>query len=507
MNPLIKKLKAFPITDGEITSVRYFEHLTVPGPNPLKISIADTGAYYRVDMILRPAPDSHIGLAVCLPEPENWNGKFLGTGNGGGAGQIAEGGLLNGLSRRYAVANTDLGTSPNANDWIGHPDVFDDFGWRATHLMTTIGKALTAWFYGREPKYSYYYGGSTGGQQAFSEAQRYPEDYDGIVCLSPAFDRMRLHAFFIWNWQAIHSEPDGVFTPETVKAWRDVIIKRYGAECGSNPDDWFLCYPGRIKGNPMDDPELQKEAESILTPGQRNALRKIYDGPKDPVTGERFIAHFLPGTETEGLSLVDYSDKEAFDSGYFFPYDWASGKPIDGLKFSFHDDLWRCIEKLGPVLDARDPDLSAYKARGGKLFVVGGSSDAIIPYTGFLDYYRKVIELQGGIEETKKFFRFVLMPGFSHTIGGSGVQDVGSVGITATPRDADHDALMAMERWVEEGAAPERLLGTHFKTGEEGLAFDYARPGYVYPLVTKFMDGDPKDPENYCGEENPELYV
>ena len=87
MNPLIKKLKAFPITDGEITSVRYFEHLTVPGPNPLKISIADTGAYYRVDMILRPAPDSHIGLAVCLPEPENWNGKFLGTGNGGGAGQ------------------------------------------------------------------------------------------------------------------------------------------------------------------------------------------------------------------------------------------------------------------------------------------------------------------------------------------------------------------------------------------------------------------------------------
>ena len=490
------RLKAFSIDGGTVERVVRLESVTIPEPNVLHVQIADSGPYYRVEMILRPSEQSRIRVVVCLPEPENWNGKFLGTGNGGFAGTIAEMALLGGVSRRYAVANTDMGTSADPDECIGKEEIYKDYGYRATHLMTEAGKTLVEWFYGKKAQYSYFFGGSTGGQQAFSEAERYPEDYDGIVCLSPALDRVRLHTFFVWNWQQIHREKDGTFTPVQAADWRDSVVKVLGRRCGSNPDDLFLAYPGRIKTNPMDDPEIRKEAEK-LTEGQRRALRGIYDGPRDQVTGGRIIAHFLPGTEAESLSLADISDREKFSHEFFYLFRWIFGKDFDFMNFDFHDDFLRAEDRLGPMLNANNPDLSAFRKHGGRLLTVGGSSDAIIPYTGFLDYYRKVTALQGGLDKTREFFRFVLMPGFAHTIGGQGVQDVGIAGISATPRDAEHDALCAMEDWVERGSAPERLLGTHFERDTNGIRFGYARPAYMYPSVTACTGGDPKNPMNY----------
>ena len=501
----IGKLKTFAPKDGEVTEVRWIEAVKAPEPNPLGIRVENPGSYYRVTMKLHPTEQSDITVAVLLPEPELWNGKFLGTGNGGYAGAIAEGALLGGISRRYAVANTDMGMAADPNDSIGRSQVWEDFGHRATHLMTEAGKKLAAFFYGREPEYSYYIGGSTGGQQGFSEAQRYPEDYDGIICLSPAFDRVRLHAFFIWNWQQIHGKENAAFTPQQAGAWKDSVVQAYRKECGSNAEDAFLVYPGRISDNPMDHPALQEAAEK-LTKGQQEALRALYDGPKDPVTGERFIAHFLPGTEAEGLSLADISNRDSFAKEFFYPFRWILGKDFDFMKFDFHKDLQEALKQLGPVLDADSPDLAAFKARGGKLLVVGGSMDAIIPYTGFMEYYRKVIDAQGSLEETMQFFRFLLMPGFAHTIGGAGVQEVGSLGITEVPRDPEHDVICTMERWCEQGTAPERLLGTHFQASLKGLKFGYARPAYVYPYVTEYTGGDPNEPDNYRPVKNAEAY-
>lgn len=461
--------------------------------------------HFRVELLIKPSQASHIRVVILLPEQKNWNGKFLGTGNGGFAGQINEGSLLNGISRGFATANTDMGMPEHPDQCIGQEEIYKDFGHRSTHLMTTEGKRITEYFYGKAPQYSYFIGGSTGGQQALSEAQRYPKDYDGIIALSPAHDRIRLHAWFVWNWQQIHKQKDGIFTKEQAQEWNEEIVKFYRENCGSNPQDPFLAYPGSVKQNPVDDPALQKAA-CKLSQGQRNALRGLYDGLRDPVTGKHIIAPFLPGTECEALSLVEISKKESFADAFFYPFRWVLGKDFDFMQFDFQKDLDRAICALSPILDATDPDLTAFREEGGKLLVIGGSVDAIIPYTGFLDYYKKAIEVQGGIEETKQFFRFFLMPGFSHTFGGPGVQDVGAVGLPALPRDAEHDVICAMDRWVSEGTAPNRLLGNRMSFTSAGIGYDHSRPAYAYPQIAVFHGNDPKDPEHYHPKENAFIY-
>lgn len=503
---MINRVHDFPLENGEITGVRWMDTTKNAEIDFMKKRLYEVGGYCRVELMLHPTVFSNIKVVALLPGENSWNRCFLGTGNGGFAGNIAEGSILNGVSRGYVSVNTDMGSSLEPYDLVGNEAIIEDFGHRATHLMTVVGKELTKWVYGENPKYSYFFGGSTGGQQAMMEAQRYPEDYDGIVCLSPAFDRIRLHASFIWNWQKIHEQENAGFTLEQAAKWRACVERVYKEFCGSNPEDQFLAYPGRITENPMDNPLLQEDIKRLLTPGQAKALRGIYDGPKDPVTGERIIAHFLPGTENEMLSLENLSHKHEFAHDSFFPFYWAWGTDIDFMKFDFHDNLQRAIEEIGPVMDANNPDLSAFKAHGGKLIVVGGSSDAIIPYTGFLDYYHKVINMQGGLENTKTFCRFFLMPGFSHTIGGNGVMDVGGMGADCIPRDAQHDVITAISSWVEDGVAPERLLGSHFSMGLDGVKFVYDRPAYAYPYVTEFLGGDPENCDNYRPVYNESAY-
>lgn len=207
----------------------------------------------------------------------------------------------------------------------------------------------------------------------------------------------------------------------------------------------------------------------------------------------------------EQFNLELFGNRKLIDHDYFYLFRWIWGKDFDFMKFDFHKDLKRALQELSPYLDACDPDLSKFKALGHKLLVVAGSEDAIIPYPGLLKYYQQVIQLQGGLDVTKDFFRFFLMPGLFHIIGGCGVQDVGVAGFQATPKDFQHDVICAMEQWVEKKKAPECLLGTHFK-GKLGQEYDYARPSYAYPFVEEFRGGDPKDHANYIPVENKEIY-
>ena len=160
-----------------------------------------------VKLVLNPAEGSNINVEVWLPDTERWNARFLGLGNGGAAGRISPKGLERASSEGYAVASTDMGTAPNADSGIGNPEVWKDFGYRATHLMTVVAKKIVRAHYGKAPEYSYFSGGSTGGQQALQEAQRYPEDYDGIVAAVAAHCRTPLHAYFLWNEQILKKTP------------------------------------------------------------------------------------------------------------------------------------------------------------------------------------------------------------------------------------------------------------------------------------------------------------
>jgi len=491
----IKRLKSYTPQNGKMIKAEWMEKQP-SATNPLGLQWNGVTEFFKVTLKLQPTEKSNITVVVCLPEKTDWNGKFLGTGNGGSAGEIAEMALINGVCRGYAVANTDMGTSKDPDNDIGNQEVMIDFGYRATHLMTVVGKELTEWFYGTAPQYSYFLGGSTGGQQGFSEVQRYPEDYDGVICLSPAFDRVNLHTFFVWNWQQIHKRNAG-FTKEQALQWKKCIIDTYRKLCGSEEKDEFLTFPGRISENPMNNSDLCKQADSFLEDEQKEALYYLYQGPEDPVTKEQIIVPFLPGTEAESLSLADMSDKERFEHDFFYLFRWIWGKDFDFMNFDFHKDWEAAVRELSPILDATNQDLREYQEHGGKLLVISGSMDAIIPYKGLLEYYNKVSEKMGGLDKVMDFFRFFLMPGFAHTIGGSGVQDVGMTGATVTPRDPEHDVLCAMEAWVEQGKVPEKLLGTHFCMGKSGLQFDHDRAAYVYPYVENTKNEYVKSPESF----------
>ena len=145
-------------------------------------------AHCQVKVVLKPTPDSLINMEMWLPT-QNWNGKFMGVGNGGFAGSIQ--GLTNEMPQAlrlgYATAGTDTGHQEQGGNWgIGHPDKMIDFAYRSTHEMTLRGKEIVKAFYDENAKYSYFKGCSTGGRMAVMEAQRYPDDYNGIIAGSLA---------------------------------------------------------------------------------------------------------------------------------------------------------------------------------------------------------------------------------------------------------------------------------------------------------------------------------
>jgi feruloyl esterase len=236
--------------------------------------------------VLYPAKGSHIQAEMWLPDPDRWNGRFLGLGNGGAAGSINPDAFLEPISKNFAVATTDMGTAPGADSGVGNPEVWRDFGFRATHLMTVTAKQMLEAFYGRSPTFSYFTGGSTGGQQALQEAQRYPEDYDGIVAHIPAHCRTPLHAYFLWNDQILSrcefTEPQKA---AIIAAGNEHLATREAPVVAGK----FLSDP---RGTPADIDavvELAMDKAPNLTTEQADGLRKLFEGPRHAVTGERIF--------------------------------------------------------------------------------------------------------------------------------------------------------------------------------------------------------------------------
>ena len=231
------------ISDPVITSIHAEEvrsgKLQLSKGNP----ITDLPPFCRVLVEASPAAGSHINIEIWVPL-QVWNGKFLGTGNGGGGAKIYYPPLRAGLRRGFVTANTDLGTMPNADAVVDHPEAWIDFGHRATHVMTVVGKAVILAYFGRAAQRAYFWGSSTGGQQAMSEAQRYPEDYDGILAGSPAINRTHLHSYFVWNYQAMHKlEGKSALTPEEIAQLDRSVVAACAGHDGGAPTDDFLSDP------------------------------------------------------------------------------------------------------------------------------------------------------------------------------------------------------------------------------------------------------------------------
>jgi feruloyl esterase len=404
-----------------------------------------------VKLVLNPAKGSNINVEIWLPDAEKWNARLVGLGNGGSAGRINSGSLAGPLGGGFAVATTDMGTAPNADSGVGNLEVWKDFGFRATHLMTLAAKQVITAYYGKGPELSYFSGGSTGGQQALQEAQRYPEDYDGIVAAIPAHCRTPLHAYFLWNDQILKKRP---FTKEQetniIAAANETMAARETPPVAGKFVSDSRCNARDIEAVIV----LALQKDPTLTPEHAEALRKLFDGPRHAVTGERIFNGIPLGSSIESAH------------GHLYLFKWVFGadKRLEDINFGADIDTYTAA--LGPYLNAENPDLSAFEKRGGKIIMTSGSADSVVPPHATLDYYERVIEHFGSLEKTRSFFRFYLIPGMSHG-GGPGIN---------TPPNM----LEVVKAWREKGTAPEMLQGRRVAEGKRELEM----PLYPYPTKT-----------------------
>jgi feruloyl esterase len=452
-------------------------------------------AFWRVTATLTPTPASHIKIELWMPR-HGWNGRFLGTGNGGSAGKIVYDKLVQGLKRGYATANTDMGTSPGADSAISYPERWADFGYRATHLMTVVSKQIVKTCYGKAAHHAYFMGCSTGGQQALMEAQRYPGDYNGIIAGAPANNRTHLHTGFLLNHKATNATTGGLFSATDLSYITQTIVSAFAGKDGGAPSDSFLTDPRVIH---VDFDTLFKRSSDSTGPGltaiQIAALKKIYAGPVNPRTGEQIYCAPPLGSETCGGGLA-YQQTNVGAAGLLYPYRWVFGAGFDYRHFDFDKDQATLDSVLAPVLNANNPDLSGFAKGGGKLIMFTGTADALVPYGDAINYYERVVQLQGSLKNTQRFFRYFLIPGMGHCGGGPGLNDFGQNSNTVAKPDSEHDILLALVQWVEHDIAPGKIIASALNCCDAATP-RFQRPVYPYPKIPAYTGGDPNLPSSY----------
>lgn len=407
-----------------------------------------------IKWVLHPARGSQIRAEMWLPDPDRWNGRFLGLGNGGAAGSINPDAFLKPIRENFAVATTDMGTAPGEESGIGHPEVWRDFGYRATHLMTVTAKHILASRYGRGPQFSYFTGGSTGGQQALQEAQRYPEDYDGIVAHVPAHCRTPLHAYFLWNDRIIS---ECRFTEAQEAALIAAGNEYLGAREAPAGAGKFVSDPRATAADIDAVIRLARQKAPCLTDRQAAGLRKLLEGPTHATTGERIFGGLPIGCALRG------------SHGNLYLFKWVFGRDKDLGQINFGADIDTYTATLGPYLNAENADLRRFAARGGKAIMTPGSADPVVPYHASIDYYERVAGVCGGLEATRSFLRLFLIPGMDHA---------GGPGINTLPPTLD-----LVRNWRENGAAPDLITGQRVVDGKTA----YESPIYPYPTVARWF--------------------
>jgi feruloyl esterase len=480
-----ESLAGLPLADGRITMAMAEPEGTITGLTPAPLD--NLPAFCRVAATLKPASDSNNRVEVWMPAA-GWNGKYQGTGNGGYAGGIAFQRLAEGLRGGYAVANTDMGTSllpgQNADDLVGHPERWRDWGSRSTHEMTVAAKQIIRAFYGKEARFSYFVGCSTGGQQGLVEAQRFPDDYDGIVAGGPANNRTRLHMGFVWDFAAAEDKPGSYIPAEKLALMSNAILSACAAQ-KVVPSDKFLSDPAACHWDPQTLLCKAGDAPDCLTAEQVATAKKFYDGPRNPVTHQPIYPGVTRGSEQSWPELAP-KDGAPFMSALF---KWTFGANWNWRTFDFNRDVKAVDDKLGPMVNATDPDLQAFKARGHKLIVYHGWADVIVPSLESINYYQSVENAQSeeatnhhrnATEETQGFFRLFMVPGMAHCAGGPGLNDIAP--------------FESLETWVEEGLAPEKIIANRVEGGVKKMT----RPVCPYPEVARYKGaGDTNDAANF----------
>lgn len=449
----------------------------------------------RVTLEITPTSDSMIKTKVWLPTV-GWNGRLWGAGNGGLAGSIEDLQLTVALSRGYAVASTDTGHEGSAGDgtWaLGHPEKIIDFGSRAIHETAMQAKVLIRAYYGHPQKYSYFISASNGGRAALMEAQRYPDDYDGIMAGAPANNGTNNIASMAWVQQQVLDKPGAWFSPDKLPA----IIAAAMKECDQRDGlaDGLIDDSRQCKPHP--ETLLCKGAESneCLTAPQVKALEAIYRGPGKSPDGRQHYG-YAPGSESGWKDWVTGpSPRKAY--AYLFALETyrylVYRDPAWTVeKFNFAHDAEAADRILGPAYDAVDPDLTRFAAHGGKLILYHGWADPALVPELTIDYYEQVRGKMGG-DKVASFVRLYMVPGLAHVFGGPGLNSFGQAYAPKADADPSANMVVALERWVEDGIAPTSIVAAKYDgdikplIDTDGTTVLRTRPLCPYPQVARWV--------------------
>jgi len=469
-------------------------------------TLSNLPTFCRVQGVSKPSPDSNIQFEVWLPQPAAWNSKFLSSGEGGFAGTLnysrngLDGGLDELVRRGYATASTDTGHTASDTWWaIGHPERAADYLYRSKHVVTVAAKDVIAAFYGRPATHSYFSSCSNGGRQGLLEAQRYPEDFDGFVIGAPWNFQSHSNAGFVWDTQAL-SAPGAAIPAEKLPAISKAVLAACDAKDGLA--DGVIADPRRCTFDPASLTCRSAETDECLTPPQITALQKIYQGPKNPHTGEAIFPGFAMGGEMGWTGLVANRSASGLPNGYFANLVFEN-RDWDYRTFNFDSDMAKADDKIGKLGNSTSVDYSAAKRRGLKIIQYHGWNDQTLQPAYSPDYYDQVAKANGGLASTQDFYRLFMVPGMSHCYGGPGATSFGAVGQQIPPvRDAAHDIQTALENWVERGTPPAQLIATKYTDNEAATrTVKLTRPLCLYPTVPRYKGtGDPNDAANFvCG--------
>ena len=511
--PHAKITRAQTIKDGSFT---------VPGGSS---KLDHLPPFCRVAITSSPTVDSLVHIEVWIPLGKAWNGRYLQSGCAGFCGIELYSSLAFSVRRGYAGAITDDGdanrsSGPGAPSFadgsfaLKHPQKVLDYGYRALKETTDDAKMVLAALRRGEPRYSYFMGCSDGGREALMEAQRFPDDFDGIIVGAPANNWTHQMAGMLGNEQALLDKPASYLPQSALPILSKAVLAQCGKHDTGAPGDAFLSDPEDCDFDPS---VIQcapgQKPDSCLTPAQIEAVRAIYKGPHDPRTGSPITPGFVPtGSEdaTWPLWVVGASrEADLHPNGppgslqfYYANRYFADFVYKDPQKFNFRAiNLGEAIAKAeagpGAVIDSTKPDLRPFEVHGGKIIQYHGWADPVLtPWTS-VDYYHRVNALlygqapsrnSGSYRQIQSFYRLFMVPGMSHCWGGPGPNVFGGWGNPADPPsiDAKHDILTALDRWVEHGAAPEELIATHYVGDDRAKGIQFQRPLCVYPQVAHY---------------------
>ncbi|PSR87137.1 tannase and feruloyl esterase [Coniella lustricola] len=456
----------------------------------------------RVVMLMPTSNQSNISAEVWLPTPDAWTGRFLSTGNGGVSGCIQYYDLAYTAQMGFSTVGTNNGHNGTSGEAFYHnDDILEDFVWRALHSGVVLGKEVSNLFYGQEYTKSYYFGCSTGGRQGFKAAQDFPDDFDGWSVGSPAVAQANLTT---WSasfypeegnataatyvptelWTVVHD--DILDQCDALDGYVDGIIEDAGI-CHYTPSNAILC-----------SSNTTANASECLTDAQASTVRKFLSPLINTESDSLVYPAMQPGSELLAAEIY-YTGTSFSYSDDWFRYVVYDDPSWDPALYNASDMTAAAVQNPFNVQTWKG-DLSAVNNKGSKILHYHGQQDPVISSYNSPRYYEHVSETMNmSYTELDEFYRFFRISGMGHCTGGPGATFIGQSITSNFTNDPEGNVLSALVRWVEEGIAPETILGTAYvnetqSTGE--VAFQRRHCRYPYRNVYS-GSGDPTVPDSW----------